>query len=328
MRRVAPGVALLFLAPVLGELVSGHQTPLQFLNPIVFLAMALPYGCGALLCREATRRWNKGWLSLLLLGIAYALYEEGIVSRALFDPQWTELGALGPYNHVAGINWTYGFILIHFHLTVSIAASVLLAEVLYHDRRREPWLTPGQMALCALVLALWAPVLVLLARADHPLLVPSPALWAGTAVGITALVIAARSAPARPVHVIARTVPPPHRFLILGAANTTIVFVIVFLLPEHGLLPPLALTVIALLAIDAASLALLLRWSGNARAWDDRHRVALVAGVLAFFVVFGVLSDLERFEGKSLVGLGAAVGVWWVSRSVAKRARDENEART
>jgi hypothetical protein len=309
---------------VLGELVSWHQAPLQFFNPIVFLAMALPYGCGALLCREATRRWSKGWLSLLLLAVAYALYEEGIVSRALFDPQWTELGALGPYNHVAGINWTYGFILIHFHVTVSIAASVLLAEVLYHDRRREPWLTPGQMALCALVLALWAPVLALLARADHPLLVPSPGLWVGTALLIGALVIAARLAPAQPFHTIARAVPRPLQFLILGAANTTIVFVIVLLLPEHGVLPPLALTVIALLAIDAVSLALLLRWSGNVRAWGDRHRVALVAGVLAFFVVFGVLSDLERFEGKSLVGLATAVGLWWLHRTVASNRHSED----
>jgi len=328
MRRVAPGVALLFLAPVLGELVSGHQTPLQFFNPIVFLAMALPYGCGALLCREATRRWGKGWLSLLLLGVAYALYEEGIVSRALFDPQWSELGAVGPYNHAAGINWTYGFVLLHFHVTVSIAASVLLAEVIYRERRRERWLTNGQAASCGLVLALWAPVLSLLARADHPLYVPSRALWIGTGVAIVALIVAARLAPAHAAEAVERAVPRPRRFLILGALNTTVVFAIVFLLPEQRILPPLVFTVLALLLMDGVSLALLLRWSGNTLAWDDRHRVALVAGVLAFFVAFGVLSDLERFEGKSLVGLVAAVGLWWLSRLVAKGGRDDKEART
>jgi hypothetical protein len=39
VKRIAPGVALLLTAPVI-------------FNPVVFAALALPYGCGALLCRE------------------------------------------------------------------------------------------------------------------------------------------------------------------------------------------------------------------------------------------------------------------------------------
>jgi hypothetical protein len=52
VKRIAPGVALLLTAPVIGELVPGHQAPAEFFNPVVFAALALPYGCGALLCRE------------------------------------------------------------------------------------------------------------------------------------------------------------------------------------------------------------------------------------------------------------------------------------
>ncbi len=321
MRDRRAALVLLFLAPVLGELVSAHQRPVEFFNPVSFAAMALPYGCGALLCRELTRRWRKSWLSLLLLGIAYGLYEEGIVSRALFDPHWHELEAIGRYTHAAGVNWTYGIGLIHFHATVSIFSSVTLAELLFPERRREPWLTSGQAALCGFVLALWAPVLAWLAKADHPLFRPSPATWALTAVGLVGLVVAASQVPHRPRPIVNRRVPHPRWFLALGAVNMTVVMATVFVLPEQGVQPPLVVPTICLLAFDAVTLWLLLRWSGNTRRWDDRHRLALVAGLLAFFVLFGVLADLERFEGRSLVSLAAVLGLWRLSRHVTERVR-------
>ena len=321
----APGghsaLVLLFLAPVLGELVSGHQRPVEFFNPISFAATAFPYGCGALLCREFTRRWRKGWLSLLLLSVAYGLYEEGVVSRALFDPQWHELEAIGRYGHVAGINWTYGIMLIHFHAAISILSSVMLAELLFPERRHLPWLSNGQAALCGLVLALWAPVLAWLARAEHPLHVPAPALWALTSLVLVGLVATARWVTARPLPTGDRRVPPPRRFLVLGVVNMTVVFATVFALPEQGIRPPLIVPAAFLLAVDGVTLWLLRRWSLNADGWDDRHQLALVAGLLAFFVLFGVLSDLEQFEGKSLVGLATVLALWRLSRRVAERRR-------
>lgn len=37
IKRTPPGLTLLLLAPVLGELVSVHQTPLEFVNPLNFI---------------------------------------------------------------------------------------------------------------------------------------------------------------------------------------------------------------------------------------------------------------------------------------------------
>lgn len=317
MKRIPPAVALLFLAPVLGELVSGHQAPRQFFDPILFLVLALPYGCGALLCRDFARRWRAGWPGLLLLGVAYALWEEGLVSRALFDPHWRESGLLAQYDHVAGINWTYGIMLVHFHVAISIFASVTLAELAYPALRDRPWLSGRQAVLCGAVLAAWAPVLALLARTDQPLFVPPPSLWLPTGVAILGLVVAARRIRAPTPRRTRERVPGPAWFLTLGAVNMTAVFTAVFILPEAGVRPPLSVTVAFLLALDAATLWLLVRDSGGGATWDDRHRLALVAGLLAFFVVFGVLSDLERFEGKSLVSLATAVALvrgWRVVR--------------
>ena len=313
MKRISPAIALLLIAPVVGELVSGHQAPAEFFNPIVFLALALPYGCGALLCREFTRRWRSGWPGMLFLGAAYGLYEEGVVSRALFNPEWHEAMALAGFDNVAGFNWTYGTMLVHFHVTISVVSSVLLAEMLFPARRHERWLTNGQAALCGAVLALWAPVLAWLARSDDPLYMPPLHLWIVISTLIVLLVLAARfvrsPAPVRDQ----RAVPTPVWFYVAGMLSTTVVLGTVLILPESGWHPPLRFSVPLLIAFDALTLSLLVRWSGGGGAWEDRHRLALVAGWLTFFLVVSALGDLERFEGRTLVAaatLAALIILW------------------
>jgi hypothetical protein len=91
MKRIPPWLVLLVLAPLLGEIVSGHQPPLEIFNPISVLLLMFPYGFGALVCRELVRRWKKGWPSLILLAVAYGVYEEAIVVRSFFNPNWLEL---------------------------------------------------------------------------------------------------------------------------------------------------------------------------------------------------------------------------------------------
>ena len=59
---------LFFLAPAVGELLSGSSPPLKFFNPFERLMEAFLYGSGALLAREFTLRWRRGWPTLLALG--------------------------------------------------------------------------------------------------------------------------------------------------------------------------------------------------------------------------------------------------------------------
>src|SRR5215469_16767881 len=66
-----PVMTLLFLSPVIGELLSGSSPPLLFFNPIALLFQVGLYGCGALLVRETVVRRNLNVIGLLLLGAAY-----------------------------------------------------------------------------------------------------------------------------------------------------------------------------------------------------------------------------------------------------------------
>ena len=141
LKRIPPALALFVIAPVFGELFSGSSPLNEFVNPITFLILALLYGCGAIIVRELVIRWNKGWLSMFLLGLAYGIYEEGIMVQSFFDPTWMDLGALAVYGRVAGVNWVWAEHLAIFHALISIAASVAFVETLYPEQRQSRWVT-------------------------------------------------------------------------------------------------------------------------------------------------------------------------------------------
>jgi hypothetical protein len=312
-------MTLLLLAPIFGELVSGHQTLLQFLNPLSFILSALPYGFGAIICRELVVRWGKGWVSLVLLGIAYGIYEEFIVARSVWDPDWAELGALRDYSYWGGITWTYAAVLLHFHLTVSIIASVVVAELLYPEQRQVSWVTNRQLMGCFIGLGLWLPVLWLI----NPF-VPSPGALAFSWLAIAGLALLAWRLPAQPLAARSGTAARPVRYGVLAGVNTTAVFVTVFILPEVAVsrLPPWPVSFAFVIALDLLALGWALRWSGNGFAWDDRHKLALVAGILSFYIGCDVLQDLEEFGGLVFV----AAGTVWGLRALWRRTQSRYQA--
>jgi hypothetical protein len=106
MRQRLPALVLVFMAPLVAELLAG-TTPLG--QPLV-LAFLLPiylplYGAGALLMRELVRRSGRGWASMLLLGAAYGFIEEGFASQSLFNPTLYHAADWGA--RILGINGVF-----------------------------------------------------------------------------------------------------------------------------------------------------------------------------------------------------------------------------
>ncbi|WP_208819054.1 hypothetical protein [Pseudonocardia alni] len=84
---------------------------------LTFTAVAVPftwllvpllmmmYGAGVLVLREATVRAGGTWPSLVLLGVAYQLAEDGLGLQALTSPRM--YGAADWGFRALGVNWTY-----------------------------------------------------------------------------------------------------------------------------------------------------------------------------------------------------------------------------
>lgn len=321
MRRIPPALFLFFLAPAIGELLSGSAPPVEFFNPFMLLILPALYGSGAVLARELTLRWDKRWPTILMLGLAYGIIEEGLMIKSFFDPNWVDLGILGTYGRLAGVNWVWSVSLTLYHATVSIAIPILLTELIYADRRDEPW--TGRRGVIGLSILL-AAVVIFGALALAPYRPPFiPYLFAITAT--VGLYFLARRMPKRfkPPQPAPRL--RPLWIGIIGFLSITAYFIGGWALPELGVPPVLTIGFLILLALGVLRL---LRWASGEGAWSDIGRLALATGTLTFFILlaFFAESNPDRTDnpaGMALVGLAAAVGLLALNLRVRRRAREE-----
>src|SRR5580692_11436201 len=150
-RGIWPALGLFLLAPLVAEFLLG-DLPIKLLPALVVLAPM--YGGGALLIREIVRRTGRGWPSILLLGMAYGIFEEAFTTQSLFNPNYLKLnlGLLTPaYIPSLGIGawWTLWMFMVHG--IWSISTPIALVEACVPDRARTPWLGRVGLVVVAIV---------------------------------------------------------------------------------------------------------------------------------------------------------------------------------
>src|SRR5699024_11345040 len=77
--RLLPPFVLLVLSPFVGEFLLGNIEPVPSSWLASLLPLVLLYGGGALVIREMTRRLGRGYPTMALFAVGYALLEEGII---------------------------------------------------------------------------------------------------------------------------------------------------------------------------------------------------------------------------------------------------------
>jgi hypothetical protein len=147
---VAPLATLIFLSPILTELLAGivRITTLWLLVP----EMAV-YGLAAVLIRETVRREGRGWGTILLLGFAYALAEECVFLQTSLTPQFFPAG-ISSFGWAAGVQWIYLTAMLGYESVYAIVLSIALTEVLFPDQRAVPWLNRRGMVSAIVVFLL------------------------------------------------------------------------------------------------------------------------------------------------------------------------------
>ncbi len=291
MRRVAPALALFLIAPLVSEFLLGNLS-ITVLSALVVLAPM--YGGGALLIREACRRTGRGWPSILLLGLAYGVIEEGFATQSLFNPDYlgmrlhllqpAQLGILG-----MGAWWT--LFVLTLHTVWSIGTSIALTEALVPDRARSAWL--GRLGLLlsgAFFVAGAAATAAITYHGDH--FIASGPQLSGAALAAVLLVAAAFLRPRRATPEAEGTVPGPWLMGLAGLVSGS-----AFLL-----IPPVWgwWAVASYLVLFAAALVAVGGWSRRA-AWRGAHELALAAGAACAY-------GWHAFLQAPVVGAGGAVG--------------------
>jgi hypothetical protein len=139
-KRVAPAIALYFLSPIVAEFLLG-DFPLSKIGFLLFLAPF--YGGGAVLIREIVRRSGRGWPTIVMLALAYGIFEEAFTTQTLFNPDYLglHLHLLEPaFIPALGISAWWTIFVLTLHTVWSISVPVAMVEAVVPRRAHEPWL--------------------------------------------------------------------------------------------------------------------------------------------------------------------------------------------
>lgn len=280
-RRVAPALGLFFLAPLVGEYLLGN-VPFSALAGVFILAPM--YGGGALLIREVARRAGLGWPTILVLALAYGVFQPSLIDHSMFHPPLLEGLDFGDaYIPALGIS-AAGMISFPLgHAIWSIGVPIALVETFVPDRRTTPWLGGFGLALTGAVFLLGSALIF----SDSLRTLPTVPQTVGASVAVVTLVVAAFLVGRRTRPKIERPAPSPWLAGVVAFVASSLFFA------KSETWPSLAFG-LALLAVMAVVVA---RWSRRA-GWGAAHRLALAGGALLTYAWGGfVLTSLYGRTG-------------------------------
>ena len=288
--RRHPVLFLLLLSPGIPEYLSG-SSPVSalLLNPGQFVFQIVAntglYGPGVLLVREAAVRWRKGWATVLLLGAAYAILEEGVALSTLFNPTAGPVGALGNFGHWLGVSWVWAEGVVLVHVVYSISLPILLLRLAVPDIGGKSLLGRRGIATALVILGLDVFLLLLVVAFWEHFWMGLPLLFSSF-FAMAFLIYLARRAPAE----------WPHREGIKSKTRTAFVIgALVFpaVIGSQGLggsvgLPPLADFFLVL-----GVLGLFLRWVVRNLSFqqNERQLLAFALGLLVPIAGFGLIAQ-------------------------------------
>ena len=97
---------------------------------------------------RAGRRRGKGWLAILLLGIAVAIAEECLIQQTSLAP----LVGVPPdqvYGRAYGVNWVYFLWAAGYESLWTVVLPIQLVELIFPERREERWVGVTGLAVAA-----------------------------------------------------------------------------------------------------------------------------------------------------------------------------------
>jgi hypothetical protein len=326
VRTWRPALTLALLAPLIGEVLFG-AVPLSLLPFGLFGLIGL-YGGGALVVRELVCRRRLSAVWIVLLGAAYAIVEEGLITQSLFDQHYRGLSFLGFYGHWAGVNWVWAAFIVPYHAIFSITIPILLAGLLAPGREDEPWLDWRGVTAAVAAFAINAALLAVFQTGLFTTRAPATsgaanlvAAFLVTAI-VTAAFIAAPASSRDPV--LSRPSASPRRLRLLGWLSGLSWFVgLRMIVIGNGRNVPAPVACVLALVMAALIAWRVAHWSAPSRAWTRESTYALVAGALPTCWLIGFLiaavsggSPVVNLAGQVIFGALMFAGLRAVHRVI------------
>jgi hypothetical protein len=324
LHRVLPALTLMIFAPMIAEVLPGAtRISSMFVLPIEILV----WGGGAVSIRFAVRRFQLGWLNLLLLAMALAVAEEFVIQQTSLAPLVIKIKGV-EYARAFGVNYLYFLWALIYESVFVVIIPIGIVELIFYEQRDLPWLNTAGLAIVAFLFLpasflawyTWtqiARVEVFHVEAYDPPLnqlaiaAVSVGVLIGLAVGPARGWLARKPKGVRP--------PRPLVLFLLSGSATLGVFGLELL--SFGILPefPASVGVSIALTLIVLMIVFVPRFRVH-ESWKVWHEIGMLYGAIifnmaAFFVAFIDATPIDLY-GKIVMNIFAVLLLIWLAAHV------------
>ncbi len=155
--RAAFWTLFLISAP-LAEILSGNVPILQFFNPIRFIILSLLYGLPVVIIRELAIIYELNLMGILLLGLGYGIFNEGIAAKTLTLQSGPPVNDFVGYGQLGPFQGSWAVLITLWHALHSVLYPILITHWLWPKTAKNRWTSQtslkvmilGFAGLCAL----------------------------------------------------------------------------------------------------------------------------------------------------------------------------------
>jgi hypothetical protein len=312
LKQNLPIIFLILLSPTIAELLSGSSPPLEFFKPLPFLFLVGLYGGGVLAIRELSVKWEKDWGSILILGAAYGIIEEGLAVKSFFDPNWMDLGILGIYGRFLGVNWVWAVCLTIFHTIFSIALPILIFRLTYPELKNMRLLKDKKLKA---VIGIFVAIVIFFNISTYKVY-----LLTTIATLIIVLILILLAYKVKPGYIETKSITPsrgPNYIGAVGVGFTFIFFIVMYALPY--VLPFPLVPIILELFICMIFLIFIQNTIGKID--NTKHKVALCWGLLLPLIILAFIQETNGVFGMAVVGIFFIGFLSYVGRKAIKESQ-------
>jgi len=148
--QLRPAFTLALITPFCTELLSGSTPPSRFFLPWIFALLVVLYGVPMLIIREIFVHWKLGLPGLCVLGLAYGIYNEGVVAKTLLRSENVPINAFNHYG-VFGINWAWAALIVPWHALNATIFPIAIVTWMFPADRPLAWLSRTGFVLGSLL---------------------------------------------------------------------------------------------------------------------------------------------------------------------------------
>jgi hypothetical protein len=291
-----PAVLLFFLAPIFGEYLLGNLK----ISEIIYVPFIAPlYGAGALLIRETTRRAGRGSATMLILGVAYGLIEEGLVDQMLFNRFYFagQDQSSDTYITALGIDAWLTLIVLVMHAIWSTYIPIILVDSIFPEWETRPWLGRTGLIITAAIFVLGSAYLCYTIYLEENFFASAPQLI-GTVIVVAVLITIAFGVWGPVKGREAGFSPSPW---IAGAFSlaASSLFMLTEMLPGWTKVGVCVLLIIGFFTMVSL-------WSSRG-GWSAMHRLASVGGGILTYAWLGMFMEPESGPKTVFDYIGSAI---------------------